>query len=86
MTQPQERSVTPSTSRILWTAQIAINQFSAEVVGENGAPLGNVSILPVSIAAGASGIIDVTGNLSQSAINQLEAEYQSGSLNISLKT
>ncbi len=66
-------------------SQIAINQFSAEVVGENGAALGNVSILPVNIAAGASGIIDATGNLSQSAINQLEAQYQSGNLNISLK-
>jgi hypothetical protein len=67
------------------TSQISINQFSAEVVGENNALLGNVSIQPINIAAGASGIINATGTLSQSAINQLEAEYQSGNLNISLE-
>lgn len=67
------------------TSSISINQFSAEVVGENNTPLGNVSIQPLSIAPGASGIINVAGTLSQSAVNQLEAEYQSGSLNVSLE-
>jgi hypothetical protein len=67
------------------TSQISINHFSAEVVGENNTPLGDVSIQPINIAPGASGIINATGTLSQSAINQLEAEYQSGNLNISLE-
>jgi hypothetical protein len=67
------------------TSQISINDLSAEVVGENNTPLGNVSITPVNIAAGASTVINATGNLSQSAINQLETEYQNGSLNVSLQ-
>lgn len=67
------------------TSQISVNQLSAEVVGAGNTPLGNVSITPVEIAPGASTIINATGNLSQSAINQLEQEYQNGTLNVSLE-
>jgi hypothetical protein len=67
------------------TTQISLQQFSAEVVGENNVLLGNVSITSVNVAAGANAVVPLTGTLSQSAVNQLEAEYQSGSLNVSLK-
>jgi len=67
------------------TSQISVNDLSAEVVGENNVPLGNVSITPVNVAAGASTVINATGNLSQSAINQLETEYENGTLNVSLQ-
>jgi len=65
--------------------ELAINQLSAEVVGADNTMLGNVSITPVNIASGANAIVTATGNLSQNAINQLEQEYQSGNLNISLE-
>ncbi len=66
-------------------SQISIEQFSAEVVGANNALLGDVSITPVNVGPGQNAIITVTGNLSQEAVNQLEAQYQSGNLNVSLK-
>ena len=66
-------------------SQISIEQFSAEVVGANNALLGNVSITPVNVGPGQNAVITVTGNLSQEAVNQLEAQYQSGNLNVSLK-
>ena len=67
------------------TSQISIDQFSAQVVGANNALLGNVSITPVTVAAGQTALLNVTGNLSQQAVNQLETQYQSGNLNVSLK-
>lgn len=65
--------------------EISLNQFSAEVVGVNNTPLGNVSIKPVDVAPGQNAVVTVTGNLSQQAINELEAQYQNGNLDISLK-
>jgi hypothetical protein len=64
---------------------VALNQFSAEVVGPNNETLGNVAIQPINIGAGQNAVINVAGNLSQSAVNQLESEFQSGNLNVSLK-
>ena len=66
-------------------SEISLNQFSAEVVGPNNTPLGNVSIAPIDVGPGQNAVVTVTGNLSQEAINQLEAQYQSGNLDISLK-
>jgi len=67
------------------TSQLSIQNFSAEVVGQNDVPLGNVSITPVNLAAGESTIITATGNLNPSSVNQLVSEYQSGNLNVSLE-
>ncbi len=64
--------------------QIALDQFSAQVVGADNVTLGDVSIQPLNIAAGANAVINVGGNLSQSAVNQLEAEFQGGNINVSL--
>ena len=66
-------------------SDISVDHLSAQVVGDNGTPLGNVTISPVDIAAGASVTLNATGNLSQSAIAQLESQYQSGTLNVSLR-
>jgi len=66
-------------------SQISIEQFSAEVVGADNALLGNVSITPVNVGPGQNAIVTVTGNLSQEAVNQLEPQYQSGSLKVSLE-
>jgi preprotein translocase subunit SecD len=67
------------------STQLSISQLSAEVVSGNNVTLGNVSINPINIAPGASAIINATGTLSQNEVNQLEAQYQSGSLNVSLE-
>lgn len=64
---------------------LTINQLSAEVVTDSGARLGNVSITPTDLAAGATSLLNVTGNLNQTAVNQLENQYQSGSLDVSLQ-
>jgi hypothetical protein len=60
--------------------------MSAEVVGGNNVPLGNLSVQPTTIAPGANAIIDVTGNLSKSAVSQLAAQNSGATkLNISLE-
>lgn len=64
--------------------QLSLDNLTAQVVGANNVTLGNVSITPVTIAPGATETVNVTGDLSQSAVNQLESEYQNGNLNISL--
>jgi len=61
--------------------QIQLNQFSADVVSSNGTYLGNVSIDPITLASGANAVVNVTGTLDQSTINELE---QGGNLDISL--
>jgi len=67
------------------TTQLSISQLSAEVVSGNNVTLGNVSIQPINIDPGANAIINATGNLDQNEVKQLEAQYQSGNLNVSLE-
>jgi hypothetical protein len=66
--------------------QISLDQMSAEVVGGNNVPLGNVSIQPTTIAPGANVILDITGNLNKSTVSQLSAQNSgAANLNISLE-
>ena len=68
------------------TTQISFDQMSAEVVGGNGVPLGNVSIPATTIAPGANVIINATGNLNENTVSQLAAQNSGASkLNISLE-
>lgn len=67
------------------TTQISFDQMSAEVVGENGVPLGNVSTQPTTIAPGANVTLDATGNLNNSTVSQLAQNSGVTNLNISLE-
>jgi hypothetical protein len=68
------------------TTQLSLSQLSAEVVGGNNVTLGTVSAQPISLAPGASAIINITGNLNQNEIKQLTAQNSSGTnLNVSLE-
>ena len=67
------------------SAPLSVEQFSAQVVGANNAVLGNVSIAPVNVGAGANAIVTAAGSLNQSAVNTLESEYQNGNLDVSLR-
>ncbi|MGA2524092.1 MAG: hypothetical protein ABSF65_08075 [Candidatus Bathyarchaeia archaeon] len=67
------------------STQLSLTQLSAQVVTEDGTPIGNISIpQTISIAPGANAIIAVVGNLNTEEVNQLAAQYQSGNLNIAL--
>jgi len=67
------------------STQLTLTQLSAQVVTEDGTPIGNISIpQTISIAPGANSIITVAGNLNTEEVNQLAARYQSGNLNIAL--
>ena len=67
------------------STQLSLTQLSAQVVTEDGTPIGNISIpQTISIAPGANSIITVVGNLNTEEVNQLAAQYQSGNLNIAL--
>ena len=61
--------------------EISIDQLSAQVCGANNQTLGNISInQPIKIEAGANAIINVTGNLNQTLVNQLIKQYNDGNL------
>ena len=67
------------------STQLSFTQLSAQVVTEDGTQIGNVSIpQSISIAPGANSILTAVGNLNTEEINQLAAQYQSGTLNIAL--
>lgn len=67
------------------STQLSLTQLSAQVVTEDGTPIGNISIpQTISIAPGANSIITVVGNLNTEEVNQLAAQNQSGNLNIAL--
>lgn len=67
------------------STQLSLTQLSAQVVTEDGTPIGNISIpQTINIAPGANSIITVVGNLNTEEVNQLAAQYQSGNLNIAL--
>ena len=67
------------------STQLSFSQLSAQVVTEDGTQIGNVSIpQSISIAPGANSILTAVGNLNTEEINQLAAQYQSGTLNIAL--
>jgi len=68
------------------STQVSVNQVSAEVVSGSNVPLGNISVSPMTIAPGASVILDVAGNLNQNTVNQLAAQNSTASgLNVSLE-
>lgn len=68
------------------TIPISLDQLSAQVVTENNVTLGNVSIdQPITVAPGADALLNVTGTLSQDAVNQVAAQYASGNLNVALE-
>jgi hypothetical protein len=67
------------------STQLSFTQLSAQVVTEDGTQIGNVSIpQTISIAPGATSILTAVGNLNTDEINQLAAQYQSGTINIGL--
>jgi hypothetical protein len=67
------------------STQLSFSQLSAQVVTESGTAIGNVSIpQTISIGPGANSIITAVGNLDPTMVNQLAAQYQSGTLNIAL--
>ena len=67
------------------STQLSFSQLSAQVATEDGTPIGNVSIpQAITIAPGANSIITAVGNLNPAMVNQLAAQYQSGTLNIAL--
>ena len=67
------------------STQLSFSQLSAQVVTESGTPIGNVSIpQAIGIGPGANSIITAVGNLDPTMVNQLAAQYQSGTLNIAL--
>ncbi len=66
------------------TKQISIDEVSAQLKSkDNNALLGSISInQPINIAPGESAIINATGIVSQDTIDQLTAQYQSGTLDL----
>lgn len=67
------------------SAQLTVNELSAQVATEDGIPIGNVSIPQIiNLAPGENAIITAVGNLDPAVVNQLTAQYQSGTLNIAL--
>ena len=66
------------------TTQISIDQVSAQLKSkDDNALLGSINMdQPINIAPGQSAIINATGNISQDTLNQLNAQYQAGTLNL----
>ena len=69
------------------TNQVSIDKLSAEVTSEDGVSLGNISISqPIQITPGETSTINVSGNLNQQAISQLEAQNPGvNGINVSLE-
>jgi hypothetical protein len=67
------------------STELSFSQLTAQVVTQDGTPIGNVSIpRTINIAPGANSIITAVGNLNTDEVNQLITQYQSGNLNIAL--
>ena len=66
--------------------EINVEQFSTQIVSDNGTLLGNIS-LPHSIDIPAAGnaVIDVMGNLDPALVNQLKEHSQDGNVDIVLQ-
>lgn len=65
---------------------ISLDQLSADIYSQDGVKIGTISIdQPINIAPGQTAPINIGGNLDPALVNQLEQQYQSGNLNISLE-